>query len=413
MSFPTAKSQFYEQSTEEAQQEEGIINNTSSVESAGISSFLDPAIHDPTPSHNDNIEENVGPMNAAGVKAEVHNDGGGSGPDFKDQMRDAQRRDGGRSGPDFKDQMRNAQRHDDGATPQPNGRRSPPVERGEFRNDEVQLVNAALVPDEELVLEKLQKHKQRSKAMIFGLGGAVVVNVLLVAGALLAVFCLTGGKCRRNRKDGDDEMFSVTQCERARLVDLGSSKQRMSGIIDTSRQGRLCDPDIPGVWYKVTGTGEALVADTCSPLTDSDTTIAVFAGDSCGSLTCVDTNDDWTACPHGDSFSQVGWFGAADETYFVRISAFDQATLGTYSLAIRDFSDFPAAPCELDTQHECRSSDGVECTELVSPRMTACRDNPQNLQFLYVYAQCDPVVEGFVCEDYANTSMSVENVALG
>jgi len=47
----------------------------------------------------------------------------------------------------------------------------------------------------------------------------------------------------------------------------------------------------PGVWYRVTGTGQIMTAYLCNTAWDSK--ISVFSGTSCSGLTCVGGNDDY------------------------------------------------------------------------------------------------------------------------
>ena len=47
---------------------------------------------------------------------------------------------------------------------------------------------------------------------------------------------------------------------------------------------------MPGVWFKITGTGQIMTAYLCNTVWDSK--ISVFSGPNCSSLTCVGGNDD-------------------------------------------------------------------------------------------------------------------------
>jgi len=47
---------------------------------------------------------------------------------------------------------------------------------------------------------------------------------------------------------------------------------------------------MPGVWFKITGTGQIMTAYLCNTVWDSK--ISIFSGPNCSSLTCVGGNDD-------------------------------------------------------------------------------------------------------------------------
>ncbi|MCB0571621.1 MAG: hypothetical protein KDC66_17745, partial [Phaeodactylibacter sp.] len=50
-----------------------------------------------------------------------------------------------------------------------------------------------------------------------------------------------------------------------------------------------------GVWYTIEGTGDVFTVSTCNAGTDYDSKLQVFSG-SCGSLSCVTGNDDFSDC---------------------------------------------------------------------------------------------------------------------
>jgi hypothetical protein len=359
-----------------------------------------------------------------------------SGPSYKDQVQDrpldvtplvgsGKNRNVRSQGPGYKDQMREACHTSSDRRPSAAATTNPPPQGGE-----VQLVDAALVPQEDVWLaEKAMAHNERrGKRIMLGFYTTIGLNVLLVGGVLFGVLCR--GSCRRTHTV-DDEMnpLSVMSCERAIEIDLVSSKRRISGTLMTdslSTHPLSCDPDpnIPGNWYRVKGTGVPLVADTCSALTNADTTISVYTvantdnddlSSSCDSLNCIETNDDFRGCTHGEEFSQVGWFGKVNETYFIRVSGYDQQSLGSYSLAIDEFFDQPQEPCELSSNIECQSN-GTDCNKLEPPLFMSCAATGiKMLQFQYQYATCTQPT-GVDCEDYAlnyTADPASENMTLG
>ena len=83
--------------------------------------------------------------------------------------------------------------------------------------------------------------------------------------------------------------------------------------------GDLCsdsdDDESPGVWFTIEGTGRPMTVDTLNPGTTYDTKIAVFSG-SCGSLTCVSSNDDVSSSIPQSSLT---WSSQALEEYKVLV----------------------------------------------------------------------------------------------
>ncbi len=110
------------------------------------------------------------------------------------------------------------------------------------------------------------------------------------------------------------------------------------------------------VWYKVTGTGNELIATTCSAGTQvSDTKISVFCAD-CGALVCVGGNDDQDTpddpllaqCGFDALDSAVSWCSQAGATYLITVGTFSPATApGIVQL---DVSDFGTGPCATELQ---------------------------------------------------------------
>ncbi len=74
----------------------------------------------------------------------------------------------------------------------------------------------------------------------------------------------------------------------------------------------------PGIWYKYIGTGEMVSADVCGA--SFDTKIYIYTG-TCGSLTCMDGNDDYCNLQ-----SRVDWFAEAGEEYYILVHGFSSST---------------------------------------------------------------------------------------
>lgn len=97
-----------------------------------------------------------------------------------------------------------------------------------------------------------------------------------------------------------------------------------AGTCGTSNTG-------PGVWYVIEGTGGDISVDTCGDGTDYDTKISVYT-DGCGTLTCVNGNDDSGDCPAGSFRSKVTFASVAGQDYLVLVHGFLSAT-GNFELA--------------------------------------------------------------------------------
>ncbi|MEC8896550.1 MAG: thrombospondin type 3 repeat-containing protein, partial [Planctomycetota bacterium] len=92
-----------------------------------------------------------------------------------------------------------------------------------------------------------------------------------------------------------------------------------------------------GLWYKVVGTGNELVVDTCSPGTTFDTKIGVFSG-SCEELVCVAGNDDGGDCP--DFQSHLVFWSEAGTEYFIVVYGYGVDDSGPFVLNLLERPDF-------------------------------------------------------------------------
>jgi len=87
------------------------------------------------------------------------------------------------------------------------------------------------------------------------------------------------------------------------------------------------------IWFRVEGTGDDLIASTCSDGTTFDSIIEIVESidGTCTTLSCVSSNDDAQGC---DSKSKVRWSSSVGTTYFVRVLGFTPTTSGDFELAI-------------------------------------------------------------------------------
>ncbi|PNQ73820.1 hypothetical protein C1T31_05675 [Hanstruepera neustonica] len=89
----------------------------------------------------------------------------------------------------------------------------------------------------------------------------------------------------------------------------------------------------PGVFYKIEGTGELLIASTCNAASSGfDTKIGVFTSDDCALFTCVAGNDDSSGCSGGTS--EVAFPTEAGTTYFIYVTGFNSGDIGTFDLTV-------------------------------------------------------------------------------
>jgi hypothetical protein len=75
----------------------------------------------------------------------------------------------------------------------------------------------------------------------------------------------------------------------------------------------------PGVWYRVTGTGQIMTAYLCNTAWDSK--ISVFSGTSCSALTCVGGNDDYgPSC--ATSSASYQWTSTVGLNYYILVHGY-------------------------------------------------------------------------------------------
>jgi hypothetical protein len=80
--------------------------------------------------------------------------------------------------------------------------------------------------------------------------------------------------------------------------------------------GGMTTAGINGIWYRTTGTGDYFRVSTCNGTT-FNTKVAVYSG-SCGTLSCVASNDDFSGCGSGLQ-SQVSWQSVSGTDYFILV----------------------------------------------------------------------------------------------
>lgn len=79
----------------------------------------------------------------------------------------------------------------------------------------------------------------------------------------------------------------------------------------------------PGVWYRITGTGQIMTAYLCNTVWDSK--ISVFSGTSCSTLTCVGGNDDYgPTC--ATSSASYQWLSVNGLNYYILVHGYSSSS---------------------------------------------------------------------------------------
>jgi len=98
----------------------------------------------------------------------------------------------------------------------------------------------------------------------------------------------------------------------------------------------------PGVWYRVTGTGQIMTAYLCNTAWDSK--ISVFSGTSCSALTCVGGNDDMgPSCATTSASYQ--WTSTVGLNYYILVHGY--LTSSAFSLGLICTTPPPADPTSI------------------------------------------------------------------
>jgi hypothetical protein len=104
----------------------------------------------------------------------------------------------------------------------------------------------------------------------------------------------------------------------------------------------------PGLWYRITGTGDNVTASLIGSA--YDTKIGVFSG-SCGALVCVTGNDDF-----GGLQSQVTFPSVAGTDYYIYVTGFGTAA-GAFTLTLT---------CAPPPPPPCASAIAIACGDVVT-----------------------------------------------
>jgi len=101
---------------------------------------------------------------------------------------------------------------------------------------------------------------------------------------------------------------------------------------------------MPGVWFKITGTGQIMTAYLCNTVWDSK--ISVFSGPNCSSLTCVGGNDDnGPSCLSTSASYQ--WTSVPGLTYYILVHGY--STNSAFQIGLICTTPPPPDPTSIST----------------------------------------------------------------
>ena len=124
-------------------------------------------------------------------------------------------------------------------------------------------------------------------------------------------------------------------CEDAIDIVVTGGSLLVGSTLDTTAEDNACASDnstTRGVWYTILGNGRVISASTCSNITNYDTLLDVFGGDSCSDdLECVARGTQDMECDYGGA-QVVSWMSSPEETYYLFVHG--KGITGTFSLTV-------------------------------------------------------------------------------
>ena len=131
----------------------------------------------------------------------------------------------------------------------------------------------------------------------------------------------------------------------ASAIDITSVPAYVSGkngLATSDYTGSTCDGPYNNLWWKVTGTGNQMIATTCSLNTTFDTEIAVYDGCGGSQLGCNDDNCGLSG--HGLN-STVSWCSVYGQTYYIAVgSYYSGGSTGSFELQVYEGEITPGDP---------------------------------------------------------------------
>jgi hypothetical protein len=150
-----------------------------------------------------------------------------------------------------------------------------------------------------------------------------------------------------------------------------------------------------GLWYAFTGTGDNITVSTCSAA-DFDTEISVSSG-SCGSLTWVGGNDDFSGC--ASSTSEYTFPSTNGTMYYIYVGDWSSAVgsgggAGTFDLSVTCTPTITGP-----ANDDCANAIALACGDVVSGSTAL--------------ATADAEVSGVTCGSYSATAPGVWYTVVG
>ena len=190
----------------------------------------------------------------------------------------------------------------------------------------------------------LQRRARSWKETIFysAVGGILVVITVI---AIMLLLGNSGKSSKDNTPDkvvpddtfpnsGDLKLVNEL-CPKTIRIEEGGTEHALYGSTMESEWDTtidMCGDQMSigyGVWHLYEPESSQLMeASTCDGA-DFDTQITIMSGD-CGTMTCVNSNDNDNAC--GDQ-SQATWFAEAGKSYYILVHGFREAQ-GTFALSL-------------------------------------------------------------------------------
>jgi len=171
-------------------------------------------------------------------------------------------------------------------------------------------------------------------------------------------------------------IVSADLCEQAQLLPVPS--QAIGSTLEATVDGApfcFVSNDGPGVWYRVLGTGNTMIASTCSEFNSNpDTKISVYCA-GCSNLNCVAGNDD-NCTGYLQLLSTVSWCSERGTEYLILVHDYAASSGGgNFTLNVWD----NGATC--DTAVSCTSLRGACCddsTRICQDRVSSVDCQPPN-----------------------------------
>jgi len=108
-----------------------------------------------------------------------------------------------------------------------------------------------------------------------------------------------------------------------------------------------CETGSAGAWYRITGTGSAFQASTCSSETNHETSVYVFSG-KCGSLTCIVIDSEGgneALCSEPNNYATAVNFNTQEGIEYYILITGRRGQTGKFGLQITEIQTSPENDC--------------------------------------------------------------------